>query len=168
MKLCFFIVITLSINFNNFNFAQSSFEIDGSVNGVSSGIIQILPYTWDTAFTVTENETALNNGKFSFKGIIKYPTFAYLKLKDSIQDSKWFFIDPGKQLVSINISNGLLYVASDAPSFLQDNLISDQMSDFRLKERAITEKIDSIYASTLTDILVKNIEELILTRKHLE
>jgi thiol-disulfide isomerase/thioredoxin len=110
-------------------FAQTpEFEINGTVVGLDTGMILFhLPKT-DSLIKVYEDKVPIKNGKFTFKGQIPYPDMGVFMIisPKTIEGDNWFYIDAGKQAVSIKI---------DSPAAITSNSRTEQEFQMKFKPK---------------------------------
>ena len=93
-----------------------SFLINGSIQGVSNGYIQIWQPKEDSSFYVSENIVTISNSIFTIKGHLEFPRSTLLVITDNennVFETDWFFIDPGSQELSIPITDNDISVSSN-------------------------------------------------------
>ncbi len=155
-------------------FAQKcEFELNGKIEGIDSGTIEIRLPKMDSSFTALENKVNIVNGQFTFKGHILYPQITGLFINSDIE-TDLFFIDAGKQ--SITIQGDTKRLTSNARTqkeFTERYLVTmasiDSMdTDWHRKYNAITIKYSKIIPTNLEDsmqlvkVFLQNNKDLIL------
>ena len=104
IKKCFiFILVLLAFQSN----AQTpTFELNGTIIGIDSGVIQFyLPKT-DSLFNVLEDKVTIKNGRFTFRGQLSFQDrgIFIISSRNTIE-TDWIYIDTGKQSITIQIDS---------------------------------------------------------------
>lgn len=84
---------------------EYSFEILGKVKDKYIRKVEILFVPIGSDFSVEQKVVSVIKKHFSFKGSLSYPYAVYFRYNDSVR-SKLFFLDSGKQLVTVKTMNG--------------------------------------------------------------
>ena len=104
MKKILLILFVVMISFDGV-FAQAQFDLNGTVNGVNTGLMYL--YYSNSKGARVKDSSIISNGKFSFKGKIDEPTMAYLALKEETRNqnhSTDFFMEPSVMTVTLPLN----------------------------------------------------------------
>jgi thiol-disulfide isomerase/thioredoxin len=96
---------------------RPAFELKGVLTGVDTGFVQIWASKTDTTCTVLANKVPIINGKFTFQGQLAHPSTTALVIESKeVLETGWFYIDTGKQEITILIES-LVTVTSNGTTF---------------------------------------------------
>lgn len=125
---------------------SKSFELIGYLKGVDSGFVQFHYHIPDSTFNIKDDRVHLLKGKFIIKGKIPFPSQAYLSVisRDKIIESRYFFIDSGKQNLMLEVINENLVVTSTGKSYNEYLFFKSQIDSFDRIENDIHQWFDSI------------------------
>jgi peroxiredoxin len=100
----YLLLLLLLLNFKLFS--QATFELNGVIRGVDSGFVQMWVSKTDTICSVLANRVPIIDGKFKFQGHLAHPyTTVFVIKSQEVFETEWFYIDTGKQIVTISVDS---------------------------------------------------------------